>query len=62
MVRRRGAACRLDIAPIFFKTAKNTGTLPIQCDVPKMETGIAIAIHPYLVGFPCAEIYAHRGE
>lgn len=35
------------IAPIFFNTAEDAGALPIQCDVTKMETGMAIAIHPY---------------
>lgn len=35
------------IAPIFFNTAEDSGALPIQCDVGKMETGMIITIHPY---------------
>ncbi len=35
------------IAPIFFNTAEDSGALPIQCDVSKMEMGEVIAIYPY---------------
>ena len=35
------------IAPIFFNTAEDAGSLPIQCDVTQMETGMVITIHPY---------------
>lgn len=35
------------IAPIFFNTAEDSGALPIQCDVTKLETGMVITIHPY---------------
>lgn len=35
------------IAPIFFNTAEDSGALPIECDVTKMQTGMAIDIHPY---------------
>ncbi|HSH72931.1 MAG TPA: bifunctional aconitate hydratase 2/2-methylisocitrate dehydratase [Methylophilaceae bacterium] len=35
------------IAPIFFNTAEDSGALPIQCDVSKMNTGDEIVIHPY---------------
>ncbi|NER32729.1 MAG: bifunctional aconitate hydratase 2/2-methylisocitrate dehydratase [Oscillatoria sp. SIO1A7] len=35
------------IAPIFFNTAEDSGALPIECDVTKMETGETITIHPY---------------
>lgn len=35
------------IAPIFFNTAEDSGALPIECDVTKMETGDVITIHPY---------------
>ncbi|MBA3695564.1 MAG: aconitate hydratase B, partial [Methylotenera sp.] len=35
------------IAPIFFNTAEDSGALPIQCDVSKMQTGDVITIHPY---------------
>ncbi|MGB3511740.1 MAG: bifunctional aconitate hydratase 2/2-methylisocitrate dehydratase, partial [Microcoleaceae cyanobacterium] len=35
------------IAPIFFNTAEDSGALPIECDVTKMETGMIITIYPY---------------
>ena len=35
------------IAPIFFNTAEDSGALPIECDVSKMNTGDVITIHPY---------------
>ncbi len=35
------------IAPIFFNTAEDSGALPIECDVDKMETGDVIRIRPY---------------
>ena len=35
------------IAPIFFNTAEDSGALPIECDVEKMETGDVITIKPY---------------
>jgi len=35
------------IAPIFFNTAEDSGALPIQCDVAKLNTGDVIVIHPY---------------
>jgi aconitate hydratase 2 / 2-methylisocitrate dehydratase len=35
------------IAPIFFNTAEDSGSLPIECDVTTMETGMVITIHPY---------------
>ncbi len=35
------------IAPIFFNTAEDSGALPIECDVSKMETGAIVTIHPY---------------
>lgn len=35
------------IAPIFFNTAEDSGALPIQCDVTKLETGMVITIYPY---------------
>ncbi len=36
-----------NIAPIFFNTAEDSGALPIECDVNKMNTGDVITIHPY---------------
>ena len=35
------------IAPIFFNTAEDSGALPIQCDVSRLDTGDVIVIHPY---------------
>ena len=35
------------IAPIFFNTAEDSGALPIECDVTKMNTGDVVTIHPY---------------
>jgi aconitate hydratase 2/2-methylisocitrate dehydratase len=35
------------IAPIFFNTAEDSGVLPIECNVDKMQTGDEIIIHPY---------------
>ncbi len=35
------------IAPIFFNTAEDSGSLPIECDVSKLNTGDIITIYPY---------------
>ncbi len=35
------------IAPIFFNTAEDSGALPIECDVSKMETGDVITIRAF---------------
>jgi aconitate hydratase 2 / 2-methylisocitrate dehydratase len=35
------------IAPIFFNTAEDSGSLPIECDITMLETGMVITIHPY---------------
>jgi len=35
------------IAPIFFNTAEDSGALPIECDVTKLNTGDVITIYPY---------------
>ena len=35
------------IAPIFFNTAEDSGALPIECDVTKLETGTVITLDPY---------------
>jgi aconitate hydratase 2/2-methylisocitrate dehydratase len=35
------------IAPIFFNTAQDSGALPIEADVQKLETGDLIEIKPY---------------
>ncbi len=36
-----------NIAPIFFNTAEDSGALPIECNVQKMNTGDVITIRPY---------------
>jgi aconitate hydratase 2/2-methylisocitrate dehydratase len=35
------------IAPIFFNTQEDSGALPIEVDVTKLEMGDVITIHPY---------------
>lgn len=35
------------IAPIFFNTLEDSGALPIECDVSKMNMGDIIDIYPY---------------
>jgi len=35
------------IAPIFFATSEDSGALPLELDVTKMETGDVIDIYPY---------------
>lgn len=35
------------IAPIFFNTAEDSGSLPIECDVTQMEMGDIITIYPF---------------
>ncbi len=35
------------IAPIFFNTAQDSGTLPIEADVSNLDTGDLIKIEPY---------------
>ncbi|MDM8568700.1 bifunctional aconitate hydratase 2/2-methylisocitrate dehydratase [Thiotrichales bacterium HSG1] len=35
------------IAPIFFNTAEDSGALPIECDVTKINHGDVITIYPY---------------
>ncbi len=36
-----------NIAPIFFNTAEDSGALPIECNVTKMNMGDEITIYPY---------------
>ena len=45
--RTGGVILGTKIAPIFFNTAEDSGALPIQCDVSKMQTGDVIIIEPY---------------
>ncbi len=44
--RTAGIVLGTKIAPIFFNTAEDSGALPIQCDVSKMNMGDVITIHP----------------
>ncbi|MDX2504915.1 MAG: bifunctional aconitate hydratase 2/2-methylisocitrate dehydratase [Gammaproteobacteria bacterium] len=45
--RQGGVVLGGKIAPIFFNTAEDSGALPIECDVSKMQTGDVITIKPY---------------
>lgn len=45
--REGGVVLGGKIAPIFFNTAEDSGALPIECDVEKMNTGDVIRIRPY---------------
>ncbi|HEY0963329.1 MAG TPA: bifunctional aconitate hydratase 2/2-methylisocitrate dehydratase [Pseudomonadales bacterium] len=46
--KRDGGVCiGGQIAPIFFNTLEDSGALPIECDVAKMNMGDVIDIHPY---------------
>ncbi|WDE97440.1 bifunctional aconitate hydratase 2/2-methylisocitrate dehydratase [Lentisphaera profundi] len=45
--KKRGGIILGDIiAPIFFNTAEDSGSLPIQCDVSKINTGDIITVLP----------------
>ncbi len=45
--RQGGVVLGGKIAPIFFNTAEDSGSLPIECDVDSMNMGDVITIHPY---------------
>ncbi len=46
--KRAGGVCiGGKIAPIFFNTMEDSGALPFECDVSKMETGDVIDIYPF---------------
>ena len=45
--RTGGVILGAKIAPIFFNTAEDSGALPIQCDVSKMQTGDVITLLPF---------------
>ncbi|MBL1276882.1 MAG: bifunctional aconitate hydratase 2/2-methylisocitrate dehydratase [Ectothiorhodospiraceae bacterium] len=45
--RQGGVVLGGNIAPIFFNTAEDSGCLPIQCDVSKLDMGDVITIHPF---------------
>ena len=43
-----GGFCISDkIAPIFFNTMEDSGALPIECDVSKMNMGDVVVLYPY---------------
>ncbi len=45
--RTGGVVLGNTIAPIFFATSEDSGALPLELDVSKMETGDVITIYPY---------------
>lgn len=45
--RQGGVVLGGKIAPIFFNTAEDSGCLPIECDVSKLNMGDVITIKPY---------------
>jgi aconitate hydratase 2/2-methylisocitrate dehydratase len=45
--RQGGVILGGKIAPIFFNTAEDSGALPIECDVTKLNNGEVITIYPY---------------
>ncbi|WP_028486484.1 bifunctional aconitate hydratase 2/2-methylisocitrate dehydratase [Thiomicrorhabdus chilensis] len=45
--RQGGVVLGGKIAPIFFNTAEDSGSLPIECDVEQLNMGDVITIHPY---------------
>ncbi len=45
--RQGGVILGGKIAPIFFNTAEDSGALPIECDVSKINHGDIITIYPY---------------
>ncbi len=44
--RRGGVMLGGVIAPIFFNTLEDSGSLPIECDVSRLETGTEIIVWP----------------
>ena len=44
--RRGGIVIGSTIAPIFFNTAEDSGSLPIQADVSGLTTGLIIKVYP----------------
>lgn len=55
--RQGGVILGNNIAPIFFNTAEDSGALPIECNVDKLEMGDVITIKPYE-----GKIYNQAGE
>lgn len=42
--RRGGIIIGKQIAPIFFNTARDSGAIPITCDMSKLETGMLVTV------------------
>ena len=55
--RQGGVILGGKIAPIFFNTAEDSGALPIECDVSKLDMGDVITIRPF-----AGEILNQAGE
>jgi aconitate hydratase 2/2-methylisocitrate dehydratase len=55
--RQGGVVLGGKIAPIFFNTAEDSGSLPIECDVSAMEMGDVITIYPFK-----GEIHNDKGD
>ncbi len=45
--RTGGVVLGRKIAPIFFNTAEDSGSLPIECDVSALNTGDVITLYPF---------------
>jgi aconitate hydratase 2 / 2-methylisocitrate dehydratase len=66
--KRSGGFCiGSKIAPIFFNTMEDSGALPIECDVSRMNMGDTIVLYPYKgrVETPSGELLAtfeHRSD
>ncbi|MFV2055487.1 MAG: aconitate hydratase B, partial [Thiohalomonadales bacterium] len=45
--RQGGVIIGGSIAPIFYNTAEDSGALPIECDVSKLNTGDVVTIKPF---------------
>lgn len=43
--RRGGVILGKQIAPIFFNTARDSGAIPVKCDVSGLKTGMVITIY-----------------
>lgn len=55
--RTGGVILGTKIAPIFFNTAEDSGALPIQCDVSKMQMGDVVTIKLY-----AGQVLNEKGE
>ncbi len=55
--RMGGVIMGSQIAPIFFNTARDSGALPVRCDVSKLRTGMVVTID-----FECGRILDYKGQ